>query len=301
MKKAVSKWVVLATMAAGLGMASGAHAAWTFGAGSTVAADATGIAISTITGAYAANGGALSTSGAVIYTSLTYGINNFAAGATWAVDANSTLALYAGGGLGMSSDSLGGTAPNHALDNGPSTTKDANNFVNGLGNTEAVLLGFTGSTILNSINLGYVAGDADISVFRFQNTVSLGIGGAPAFAGTGATLAQMQTAGWELVGNYGDLVQGVTKTINTGNVGSSWWLVSAYNSSYGAATSGVVNQGNDYFKLFSTAGAACVGISATCANNPPPPGVPEPASLALVAIAGLGAVGARRRKSKVAA
>lgn len=299
MKKRVLNLVALAALVAGLGMATSAHAAWTFTGASSEVADGTGISINSVSGAYATNGGTLVGAGGLISTASTYGINGFATNAAWTTGtAAAALALYSGGGLGMSSDSNGATAPNHAIDNGPGT--DASNNVSTIGNTEAVLLKFSSSVVLNTISLGYKAGDADISLFRYTGS------GNPAatFGGTGAVLSSMQAASWELVGNYGDLAaaaNGSANTVNSGAKGSSWWLISAYNSSYGNATTGTVNQGDDYFKLYSVAGAACSGTAAQCGTPNTPNGVPEPTSLALVAIAGLGVVGARRRKVAAAA
>jgi MYXO-CTERM domain-containing protein len=300
MKRSGSNWLVLAALVSGLGMASGAHAAWTFGgvdggaATTSYGADATGATL-TAQGAYAANGGTLTGSGTSIVAGNTYGINGFAAaGTAWTTGAASTLQFYSGGGLGMASDSTSSTVPNHALDNGPAT--NSSNLISGLGNTESVLLSFSKSVVLSSIGLGYVFGDADISLFRYTGA------SAPSLSGTGANLSNMQAAGWELVGNYGDLAVDTTNpynTVNAGGKGSTWWLISAYNSSYGAATSGTVNQGNDFFKVYAVAGTACVGNATLCGQNSTT--VSEPASLALVALAGVGAVGARRRRKLPAA
>ena len=89
---------------------------------------------------------------------------------------------------------------------------------------------------------------------------------------------------------------GVAKNIL--NYASSYWAISAvfdgiattgakYGSdvkSYGTADSGTSTNGNDRFKIASIAGIYD-------APNSPPPGVPEPASLALMLV---GLVGMRK-------
>lgn len=316
MIKLGSKWTAMAALALGLSFGSAANAAWTFGSGSTVAADSTGVSITGISGAYAANGGTLASSaagttvvaagtacataqcGSAANNANTYGINGFASsGTAWvAGNSNADLQFYSGGGKGMASDSTLGTAPNHALDNGVAT--DANDKIKsaatgGLGNTEAILLSFSSSVVLKSIGIGWKSGDADISLFRYTGA------SAPSMNGVGSSLSAMTTAGWELVGNYGDLAVDTTdpyNVVNAGNKGSSWWLISAYNTAYGSATTGTVDQGNDYFKVYAVAGTKCTGNTATCGGGGSGASVPEPSSMALVALGMVGAFGIRRRK-----
>ena len=301
---------VAAAVVVGLGAVTAANAAWNFPTGgsfmaASVAATGSGssVALTSVSGAYAANGGTLSGPVGAIQLSSTYGISGFGAGAKWATDASAALQGY-GPGLGMASDSPTGTAPNHAIDNGPAT--NSLNNVSGLGNTESVLLNFASSVVLSGINIGYrgidgTFGDSDISLFRWTGVK----GSTASLSGVGATLTEMQTAGWELVSNYNlaNVGSGAAgdNTVNTGAVGSSWWLISAYNSAYASGGGANVDQGNDYFKIYSVAGTDCVGGAAACGRTPQQNNVPEPGSLALVAIAGLAAIGARRRQKAVAA
>lgn len=283
-------------------VSTSAHAVWVFGSTTDTTL--------TATRAYAATTPSVSGDPSVTLTGYSAANTSGVVSGTWSSQ-NSTT--WAGSGLGINTGSE--TSPDHAIDNN--------------GSTEGVLLNFGSySVALNSIGLGWITNSAsitnsatqtsqcstsvaantakcasggvtntgitaDVSVFRWVGGAGLV---APNLSGKAAT--SLTSTGWELVGNYD---MGVDQTsaynaINSGNVSSSWWLITAYNSGLTTGmnstavqnkTFGTVTNGDDYFKLYAVAGTVTKRI-------------PEPASMALVGVALVGLAGARRRKAKPA-
>lgn len=273
---------VLAGLAV-LSVASSAFAAstWVFGDNNPVSECTAGEVTSGACGATISDPGAPNLKG--------FAVSSTASGPAFA---NATLTSYSGG-LGVQANGTisDSGSPQHSIDNS--------------GYTDAIVLGFTGYTFdLDAIKIGWkgnstggsTGADADISVFRYT-----GAEAAPTPVGTNIVVSALNADGWELVGNYADLSTTNARNVNSTSKTSSWWLISAYNAAYGtapvAADQGTVTTntvtglqgGNDYFKVLSIAGTATK-------VTPPPQGVPEPGSIALLGLALIGMVAVRRRK-----
>lgn len=168
------------------------------------------------------------------------------------------------------------TAPEHSIDNEV--------------NVDMVLLKFDTASILSAFKLGWISGDSDVTILRYDGsgTTAAGILG-------GLTLGNLTANSWTVINNYSDVASDTTQ--NTGadtTKGSSWWLISAYNSSFGTKsyTSGSsadakLSDGNDYFKLLAYQASTPTGKT------------PEPSSLALAGLALFGMVGLRRKAKRV--
>lgn len=199
---------------------------------------------------------------------------NTSLGATTFAGATSWTAYS--GGIGVKGFSTESTLePQHATDNN--------------GNLEAILFRFDQNTILDNLSVGWpstTAGyDSDLSVLRYTGAVD-SVTGLPLSDRniSGESISQLLSRGWEFVGSY-NTSKGTVEDINPDNLSSSFWLISAYSSSWGSGKgdpSTQLDDSNDYFKL--------VSLTGTTAGTGPGPGasVPEPTSLLLLASGILG-------------
>jgi hypothetical protein len=150
--------------------------------------------------------------------------------------------------------------PNHAIDNEG-------------GYYDMLLLSFSDLVSLNSIDLGWIQGDSDVSILAFN-------GASPSqISPLGKSWESLLGNGWKSAGNYYN-VGSSPKNVNPLNITSKYWLVGAYNVNLD--TNKTNDTTNDYFKL--------QGISVTKSIK-----VPEPSSLVLLSLGLLSLALIRRR------
>ena len=199
------------------------------------------------------------------------------------------VTVYSDAGIGVTTSGETSTGGAHGIDN--------------KSGYDLVIFAFNQAVTLTQITFGYVNGDADFQLFAYNDAYA-GVGTQDinpldnqiAYNSTDNTapIKGLTYVGWDLLGSYGSASTSppsvTSVTTQTVGRGSKLWAVGAYSLTVtGGATVGRTDDGDDAFKLQKLCGNLYV--------KTPPPGVPEPTTLSLLALGALGAMRLRRRAS----
>ena len=165
------------------------------------------------------------------------------------------------------------------------SSNDNSHTIDSSGWVDSILLTFQGAAVtLSEVVLGWI----ESSPAEFQISYYAGNDGVNNQTNLGSaeitSYADLTNHGWESIGTYSasspyPSAPPVTVSVNNGSLSSSYWLISALNSTSTSScgcTCGCTSNGWSGFKLYSVA-----------ANQPPPGNggeVPEPATLLLMGL-----------------
>lgn len=272
-KRRLPLLVLAACGALWAGSASAQISTWNF-------ADRTGDGA--CTGSFATNGNAINCETAPSGTTTTLQARAYSTTSATVSGAYETAAINdqgaSGFGAGNRIEGYGVTGePNHAFDSAG-------------GSFDALLLDFEGvARALSSVTIGWSGSsyDADFQVLRWTGATNATISTVQSSI-VGKTGAQLVSGSWQLVSSVdgwgGISTPDVAFGVNAGQATSSYWLISAYNTSIGTASG--LTAGDESFKI--------VGVTT---GFPPTTSVSAPGTLALAGLGLIGAGAMRRRRA----
>lgn len=216
-------------------------------------------------------------SGQVVYSSDTFSASGGpdVTVTGWSNTANAdtleTATVRRWSGLGVVNRTEDGSSPQHSIDN--------------QNNNDMVLFSFAQEIGLTGLSIGwppdYSSYDTDMTVLAYTGSSTPTLTGGKTYGDLTAT-----GGGWTLVSHLANVSVASGASFNLGGtISSMYWLIGAYNPLVGNSQGWTT--GNDYVKISGLAGSL---------PKKPPPGVPEPATLALFMLGLFGMHYMRRRQ-----